>query len=115
MSDPPQISEEELRQRTRKLLEEVHPEKVDAVTFRRAQYEHGLAFVQFPEGYGGLGLSPKFNQIVADEIAKNSKVTYPDPPISVIGIGMGAPTLCTYGSEKLKKELEEAGATVELK
>ncbi len=105
MSDSPQIGEDEIRQRTRKLLEQVHPEKVDAVTFRRAQYDHGLAFVHFPEGYGGLGLSPKFNQVVADEIAKNSKVTYPDPPIGVIGIGMGAPTLVTYGSEKLKKEL----------
>ncbi len=105
MSETPQITEDELRQRTRKLLDEVHPEKVDAVTFRRAQYEHGLAFVHFPEGYGGLGLSPKFNQVVADEISKNSKVTYPDPPISVIGIGMGAPTLVTYGSDELKKTL----------
>jgi len=105
MSETPQIGEDEIRQRTRKLLEEVHPEKVDSITFRRAQYEHGLALVHFPVGYGGLGVSPKFNQVVADEIAKNSKVTYPDPPISVIGIGMGAPTLVTYGSEELKKEL----------
>jgi alkylation response protein AidB-like acyl-CoA dehydrogenase len=103
--EPPQIDESDIRERTRALLAEVHPEKVDSITFRRAQYEHGLAWTHFPVGYGGLGISPKFNTVVADEIAKNSKVTYPDPPAGVIGIGMGAPTLVTYGSEELKKQL----------
>lgn len=105
MSDAPAIDEEELRARTRALLEVVHPERDDFVTFRRAQYDHGLAWVHFPEGYGGFGLSPKMNLVVRDEILKHSKVFYEDPPASVIGIGMGAPTLLTYGSEELKKAL----------
>ncbi len=104
MSDP-KIGEEELRARVRALLDEAHPEKADYVTFRRAQYDHGLAWVHFPEGYGGLGLSPRFNAVVSDEIAKHSKVVPSDPPAAIIGIGMGAPTVLTYGSEKLKKEL----------
>ena len=37
MSEQNQIDEEELRKRVRTLLDEVHPEKVDSVTFRRAQ------------------------------------------------------------------------------
>ena len=39
MSDYQEMSEEELGRRTRALLDEVHPEKTDSVTFRRAQYE----------------------------------------------------------------------------
>jgi alkylation response protein AidB-like acyl-CoA dehydrogenase len=105
MSDQPQPTEDDLRARTRSLLEKIHPEKTDAVTFRRAQFDAGLAWVHFPVGHGGLGGTPRQNAIVADEIAKNSKVVYADPPQGVIGIGMGAPTLVTYGSEVLKKEL----------
>jgi len=43
------MSEQELRERTRALLAEIHPERSDSVTFRRAQYEHGLAWVHFPK------------------------------------------------------------------
>jgi len=99
------MSEEELRERTRALLDEVHPERTDSVTFRRAQYDHGLAWVQFPEGYGGLGLSPKLNLVVQDEISNHSKVVHHDPPASIIGIGMGAPVVLTYGTEEMKKDL----------
>jgi alkylation response protein AidB-like acyl-CoA dehydrogenase len=101
----PQISEEELRARVRALLDEVHPEKVDSITFRRKQYEHGLAWVHFPEGYGGLGLGPKMNLVVFDEMSKHSKVIHHDPPASIIGIGMGGPVVLTYGSEEMKKKL----------
>jgi len=104
-SDPPQIDDAELRKRVRTLLEEVHPEKSDSISFRRAQYQHGLAWVHFPEGYGGLGLSPRMNLSVFEEINKNSKVYHHDPPASIIGIGMGAPVVLTYGSEEMKKTL----------
>lgn len=103
--DPPQIDDTELRRRVRTLLEEVHPEKSDSISFRRAQYQHGLAWVHFPEGYGGLGLSPSMNLSVFEEINKNSKVYHHDPPASIIGIGMGAPVVLTYGSEEMKKTL----------
>jgi len=105
MSDHKTMSEEELRQRTRALLDEVHPEKTDSVTFRGAQYDHGLGWVHFPEGYGGLGLSPKMNVVVEDEIAKHSKVLHGLPPASIIGAGMGAPVVLTYGSEEMKQTL----------
>ena len=99
------MSESELRERTRALLAQIHPEKSDSISFRRAQYEHGLAWVHFPEGYGGLGLPPKMNAIVHDEIAKHSKVVHGDPPASIIGIGMGAPVVLTYASDEQKKRL----------
>jgi len=99
------MSEQELRERTRALLAEVHPETTDGIRFREAQYRHGLAWVHFPEGYGGLGLSPKMNGVVHDEITRHSKVVHNDPPASIIGIGMGAPVVLTYGSEEMKQRL----------
>ena len=105
MAEQRQMSEAELRERTRALLDEVHPEHTDSVSFRRAQYDHGLAWVHFPEGHGGLGLSPKMNVVVLDEISKHSKVVHHDPPASIIGIGMGAPVVLTYGSEEMKRQM----------
>ncbi len=103
MSDSATIDESELRARTRALLEEVHPEKTDAVTFRRAQYDHGLALVHFAEGFGGLGLSPRMNLIVRDEILAHSKIYHENPPVSIIGIGMGMPVVATYATDEQKK------------
>ena len=105
MAEHASMSEEELRKRTRALLDEVHPERDDSATFRRKQFEHGLAWVHFPEGHGGLGLSPKMNVVVQDEIGKHSKIIHHDPPASIIGIGMGAPVVLTYGTEDMKKTL----------
>jgi alkylation response protein AidB-like acyl-CoA dehydrogenase len=103
MADLREMPEAELRGRVQKLLAEAHPERTDSITFRRKQFEHGLALVHFPVGHGGLGISPKQQQTVLDEIGKHSKVIHHDPPVSVIGIGMGMPTVLTYASEDQKK------------
>jgi alkylation response protein AidB-like acyl-CoA dehydrogenase len=105
MAEQQTMSEEELRKRTRALLDEVHPEKTASIPFRQKQYQHGLAWVHFPEGHGGLGLSPKMNFVVSDEISKHSTVVHHDPPASIIGIGMGAPVVLTYGTDEMKKTL----------
>jgi alkylation response protein AidB-like acyl-CoA dehydrogenase len=105
MSEHNEMSEEEVRKRVRALLDVVHPERADRVTFRRAQYDAGLAWVHFPEGYGGLGLSPKMNPVVLDEITTRSKVVYHDNPAGIIGVGMGAPVVLTHGTEDMKKNL----------
>ncbi|MCA9506409.1 MAG: acyl-CoA dehydrogenase family protein [Spirochaetaceae bacterium] len=99
------IGEEALRARVRELLAAAHPDEVDRVTFRRAQYDHGLAWVHFPEGYGGLGLSPGLQAIVDDEIARHARTTYADLVLNPIGIGMGAPTVLAYAPEAYKQAL----------
>ena len=99
------LSESELRARVRKLLDEVHPDQVDQYTFRGAQYDHGLAMVHFPEGFGGLGLSPKMQQVVNDELRQHCKTVYDDLMINPIGIGMGAPTVLTYAGDETKREV----------
>ena len=45
------------------------------------------------------------NIVVHDEMSKHSKVIHNDPGESIIGIGMGAPVVLTYGSEEMKKRL----------
>src|SRR5215813_6166101 len=100
-----EISEEDLRKRVRALLEEAHPDKVDQFTFRGKQYDYGLAWVHFPEGYGGLGISPGMQAIVADELSKHAKTLYDDMGINPIGIGMGAPTVLTHGTEWMRSNL----------
>ncbi|MEY4247575.1 MAG: hypothetical protein RIS69_1122, partial [Actinomycetota bacterium] len=40
------------------LLAANDPKKMDNVAFRGARYDHGLAWVHFPEGCGGLGVRP---------------------------------------------------------
>ena len=99
------ITEADIRARVRKLIEEAHPDKVDQFTFRGKQYDHGLAWVHFPEGYGGLGISPGMQAIVADEISKHAKTIYEDMMINAIGIGMGAPTVLTHGTDWMRKTL----------
>ena len=100
-----EISEEDLRKRVRALLEEAHPDKVDQFTFRGKQYDHGLAWVHFPEGFGGLGLSPGMQAVVADELSQHAKTHYDDMMINAIGIGMGAPTVLTHGTDWMRKTL----------
>jgi alkylation response protein AidB-like acyl-CoA dehydrogenase len=100
-----EITEADIRARVRKLIEEAHPDKVDQFTFRGKQYDHGLAWVHFPEGYGGLGISPGMQAIVADEISKHAKTIYDDMMINAIGIGMGAPTVLTHGTDWMRQNL----------
>ncbi len=72
----------------------------DATAFLGAQFDLGLAWVYFPEGHGGLGLSPKMqNRINARLEAAGAPSPYGRNPI---GYGMGAPTILAHGSEDQK-------------
>ncbi len=101
------MNESELRERTRKLLAEVDPDAEGdrRVEFRGAQFDCGLAWVHFPEGLGGLGLEPKLQTIIHDELQKGAKTYYEDMLVNPIGIGMGAPVVLAYGQEAGKREL----------
>ena len=100
-----EMSEEEVRARVRALVGEVNPDRTDQFTFRGQQFDHGLAWVHFPEGFGGLGVSPKLQAVVADELRRHAQTVYDDMMINPIGIGMGAPTVLTHGTEWMKKNL----------
>jgi alkylation response protein AidB-like acyl-CoA dehydrogenase len=83
-----------------RLLAEHDPASTDEVTFLGAQFDAGLAWVHFPEGHGGLEVSPKLQKLVNERIleAGGPNPYYRNP----IGHGMGAPTVVTHGSEEQK-------------
>lgn len=73
----------------------------DRVEFLGAQFDLGLAWIRFPEGDGGLGLSPglqvRVNQAMLEAGAPFSAQFNP------IGTGMGAPTVVEHGTPEQKK------------
>jgi alkylation response protein AidB-like acyl-CoA dehydrogenase len=83
------------------LLAELPPKSTDAVTFLGAQYDKGLAWVHFPEGYGGLGISPKLQKTINERIyaAGGPNPYYRNP----IGYGMCGPTVVEWGSDEQKR------------
>ena len=46
------------------LLAKLDPKSTPSNEFLGAQYDLGLAWVHFPEGFGGLGLSPKLQNVI---------------------------------------------------
>jgi alkylation response protein AidB-like acyl-CoA dehydrogenase len=83
------------------LLAEHPPATTKPTEFLGAQFDLGLAWVHFPQGCGGLGLSPKLQKLVNERIAAaggpNSSSRNP------IGHGMCAPTVVTWGSDAQKQ------------
>lgn len=96
------ITDEQLRGMAGELVEE-NPD-ADMTAFRGEQFDRGLAVVHYPEGFGGLGLDPKAQSVVNDEL-RSRKRLYNDLTINPIGIGMGMPTVLTHGSDDLKNSL----------
>jgi alkylation response protein AidB-like acyl-CoA dehydrogenase len=83
------------------LLASHPPGATDASAFLGAQFDAGLAYVQFPEGYGGLGLVPVLQVHVDTRLqAAGAPSAFTRNPI---GFGMGAPTVLTHGSEDQKR------------
>jgi len=95
------IDEAHVRSLCEQLLDELDPKEVEAKEFLGRQYDLGLAWVHFPEGYGGLGASPKLQKVVNETLGKAGA---PNAAVNnVIGYGMGAPTIVTHGSEEQKQ------------
>ncbi len=83
------------------LLADFPPESTKAVEFLGAQFDRGLAWVHFPEGNGGLGLSPSLHQRI---VARLNDAKAPTSAWrNVIGYGMVAPTIAIHGTEDQKK------------
>ena len=82
------------------LLAKLDPKSTPSTEFLGAQYDLGLAWVHFPEGHGGLGLSPKLQNTINQRLgAAGVPLAYGRNPI---GYGMCAPTVVTHGSEAQK-------------
>ncbi|HET9727908.1 MAG TPA: acyl-CoA dehydrogenase family protein, partial [Acidimicrobiia bacterium] len=92
--------EARVRELCEELLAKHDPRTTPSTEFLGAQYDLGLAWVHFPEGCGGLGLSPKLQVIINSTLfAAGAPIAYARNPI---GAGMCAPTLVTHGSDEQK-------------
>jgi len=65
--------------------------------FWGAQFDLGLAWVQHPEGLGGLGVSPRWQALI-DRRVTEAGGSLRNRYLNVLGIGMGAGTLIAHTS-----------------
>ena len=86
---------------TDQLIAQNPPASTSAIAFLGAQFDLGLAWVHFPVGHGGLDLSPKFQKIVNEKIARaGGPNSYARNPI---GYGMCGPTVVEWGTDEQKR------------
>jgi alkylation response protein AidB-like acyl-CoA dehydrogenase len=89
-----------VRSRLDELLAGFDPRTTATTDFLGRQFDLGLAWVGFPEGLGGLDLSPKYQEVVDSALsAAGAPRINARNPIA----GMAAPTLLAHGS---KQQLE---------
>src|ERR1700688_2526339 len=98
LTDAVTTDEDFVRSRLRDLLAGHDPASTPAVEFLGARFDAGLAWVSFPEGLGGLGLSPELQGLVERELRQVGAPNEADR--NVIGYGMAAPTILAHGTEE---------------
>jgi alkylation response protein AidB-like acyl-CoA dehydrogenase len=97
-----QATPEALRERVRAFLAENDPAQMAKQDFLNARFDAGLAWVHYPAGLGGLGLSRTLQGVVDAEFdAAGAPLN--DPDKNGIGLGMAAPTILAYGSDEQQK------------
>src|SRR6478735_3918192 len=83
-----------------RLIADHDPRTTPEQAFLEAQYDAGLAWVHFPEGEGGLGVSPKLQRIVLQLIgAAGGPMGGMKNPI---GYGMCGPAVQVHGTPAQK-------------
>lgn len=91
-----------LRERVHAFLAEHDPLQIPKQDFLNARFDAGLAWVHYPEGLGGLGVSRTLQGVVDTEFAAAGAPAN-DPERNGIGLGMAAPTILAYGSDEQQK------------
>ena len=82
------------------LLAEHDPATTPNVEFRGHRYDAGLAWVHFPEGFGGMGLKPELNKHVEQRLKDaGAKPTEPH----TFFMALAGPTIVTHGSDEVKE------------
>ncbi|MEX1279698.1 MAG: acyl-CoA dehydrogenase family protein [Acidimicrobiia bacterium] len=70
----------------------------DGPGFWDTVYDHGLAWVHFPEGFGGLGVAPGLQRRAVARLREGGG-SFGNLSQNVLGIGMGGPVVAAHGSD----------------
>jgi alkylation response protein AidB-like acyl-CoA dehydrogenase len=89
--------------RTSQLLEEIDPRTAPVEKFRSRQFDLGLAWISFPEEYGGLDLRPDLQREVDRRLFEAGAT--PPGAREFFGLTMAGPTVVTHGSDQLRHRL----------
>ncbi len=81
-----------------------HPvETTDPKDFWGAQYDLGLAWPDYEEGFGGLAVSPRYRELVTRRLNDAGAPMW-NRRANIIGIGMGAGVLAAHGTPEQKEK-----------
>jgi alkylation response protein AidB-like acyl-CoA dehydrogenase len=83
------------------LLAAHDPKQSEQTVFRGAQYDRGLAWVHFPEGFGGLGLPPITQRHIERRLREAG--AKPAHGLLFFGLSLAGPTMVTHGSDDLRR------------
>lgn len=87
------------------LLAEHDPGTTGVKGFLGARFDAGLAWVHFPVGEGGLGLSQSDQAAVNEQLLAAGAPAPNQSGANGIGLGMAAPTIAAYGTTEQKQRL----------
>jgi alkylation response protein AidB-like acyl-CoA dehydrogenase len=100
MTAPTQTDRDIVEDRLEALLTE-HDPHGDYVEFLAARFDLGLAWVWYPEGFGGLGLDRGLQTVIEQRL---QEAEAPDPArYNALGVGMGAHVLMAHGTEEQQR------------
>jgi alkylation response protein AidB-like acyl-CoA dehydrogenase len=92
------LDRQELDAMVDELLADLPPDRTEPEVFWGEQFDRGLAWVHFPVGRGGLGISPGLQGTVQRRILRAGASS---PGLrNIIGYGMVAPTLVAHGTDE---------------
>ena len=84
------------------LLRAHDPRTTDPIEFRGHRFDAGLAWVDFAEGAGGLGVAPQLQRVVETRL-REAGAAPTDP--SLFFMNLAGPTIATYGTDEQKRRL----------
>jgi alkylation response protein AidB-like acyl-CoA dehydrogenase len=85
-----------------RLVADNPPDTTEPKEFWGAQFDAGLAWVDYEPGHGGLGVSPAYRELVSRRLNEAGAPMW-NRTANIIGIGMGAGVLAAHGTEAQKE------------
>ncbi len=95
-TSPDEAADDELDALVDRLLADLPPASTPPEVFLGAQFDRGLAWVHYPRGRGGLGLSPALHRRVVSRVREAGGASAATR--NALGYGMVAPTLLAHGT-----------------